>query len=392
MGFRRLWIAFAAVIVGSFAVLGYYGGEIYRQAPPIPDAVVSVSGESLFSGQDIRDGQNVWQSIGGQQLGSVWGHGAYVAPDWSADWLHRECLWLLERWARRDFQSPYEGLSDEQKAVLAARLKREMRTNTYDPASRTLKLSRDRASAVRAISNYYAALFGDAQEFPDEVAHLADGGKSPRELREAYAMPANTIRDHERMRKLNAFFFWASWACATERSSAASGEGLANGRKQSQVTYTNNWPAESLVGNAPSGPIVVWSVISFVLLLAGIGALAWHHAALPHDDHNDQSLPARDPLLALQPTPSMQATLKYFWVVIALLLVQIGLGAVTAHYGVEGEGVLRHPAGQVAALLGDAHLAHTTRHLLDRDGMAGDGPVHRACCVGSRAKGAGVGR
>ena len=85
MQYKHLWIAFTVVIVVSFAVLGYYGGEIYRQAPPVPDEVVTTSGDALFTGQDIKDGQNVWQSMGGQQLGSIWGHGAYVAPDWSAD-------------------------------------------------------------------------------------------------------------------------------------------------------------------------------------------------------------------------------------------------------------------------------------------------------------------
>lgn len=342
MKFARLWCVFAVVIVGSFAVLGYFGGEIYRQAPPIPKVVVSASGEKLFSAQDIRDGQSVWQSIGGQQLGSVWGHGAYVAPDWSADWLHRECLWLLQHWSKRQFGRTYAELSNEEQAVLRARLRQELRTNTYDPVTGTLKLSRDRAAAVRAIAAYYAALFGDAREFPSDVAFLADGGKSPPELRSAYAMPANTIPDEERRRTLNAFFFWASWACATERPAAESDRAIAHratgDSPSSQVTYTNNWPAEPLIGNEPSGHVVVWSVISFVLLLAGIGALAWHYAAISHDDHDDPSLPARDPLLALEPTPSMRATLKYFWIVIALLVVQIGLGAVTAHYGVEGEG------------------------------------------------------
>src|SRR5690606_492477 len=85
--------------------------------------------------------------------------------------------------------------------------------------------------------------------------------------------------------------------------------------------------------------IVEWSVVSFVLLLAGIGALAWYFAVQRRseaDGHND--LPAKDPLLALSPTPSMRATVKYFWVVAALMVLQVGLGAVTAHYGVEGSG------------------------------------------------------
>ncbi len=86
--YTKLWIGFIAVMVGSFAVLGYYGSEIYRKAPPIPEKVVTASGKVLFTGQDIKDGQNVWQSIGGQEVGTVWGHGAYVAHDLTADWMH----------------------------------------------------------------------------------------------------------------------------------------------------------------------------------------------------------------------------------------------------------------------------------------------------------------
>src|SRR6478609_7307781 len=88
--YRKLWISLAIVLGASFLVLGYFGREIYRTAPPIPTRVVSADGQVLFTAAQIKDGQNVWQSIGGQQLGSIWGHGSYVAPDWSADWLHRE--------------------------------------------------------------------------------------------------------------------------------------------------------------------------------------------------------------------------------------------------------------------------------------------------------------
>ena len=79
--YRKLWLALAAVITLSFLTLGYYGFEIYRLAPPVPERVVTTDGTVLFTGQDIRDGQNVWQSMGGQEVGSIWGHGAYVAPE-----------------------------------------------------------------------------------------------------------------------------------------------------------------------------------------------------------------------------------------------------------------------------------------------------------------------
>lgn len=62
---RKLWIWLAGVIISSFIVLIYYGVEIYREVPPIPNEVVTTDGKVLFTGQDIKDGQNVWQSIGG---------------------------------------------------------------------------------------------------------------------------------------------------------------------------------------------------------------------------------------------------------------------------------------------------------------------------------------
>jgi nitric oxide reductase subunit B len=321
MEYRRLWFGLAAVILGSFAVLGYYGRQIYQQAPPVPRRVITTQGTVLFTGEDILNGQNVWQSTGGQEFGSIWGHGAYVAPDWSADYLHREASWLVEHWAASEYGRAYAELDAVAQASVRARVQQELRTNTYDPVTGDLLVSPLRAQAIAAVAAHYGALFGDDPEL--------------RQLRNAYAMPDNTLPDPERRRVLNSFFFWTSWACVTARPGQ-------------QISYTNNWPPEELVANRPTGQVVVWSVVSFVLLLAGIGALAWYFAAQRrHQSHaEDSALPESDPLLALEPTPSMKATLKYFWTVAALLVVQILLGAVTAHYGVEGSGFYGFPLAQ----------------------------------------------
>lgn len=131
MRYSRLWTGLGLVILISFAILGYYGGRIYQTMPPVPKKVVTTTGKVLFTEKDIKEGQNVWQSIGGQELGTIWGHGAYVAPDWNADWLHREAVWMLNRYAADQFKKPYQQLDDEKKAMLQARLKKEIRTNTY---------------------------------------------------------------------------------------------------------------------------------------------------------------------------------------------------------------------------------------------------------------------
>src|SRR3974377_384217 len=87
---KRLWIAFAVVFFGSFAVLGWIGTRIFQEMPPIPAKITDTNGRIVAADGEIARGQNVWQSLGGMEVGSIWGHGSYVAPDWTADWLPRE--------------------------------------------------------------------------------------------------------------------------------------------------------------------------------------------------------------------------------------------------------------------------------------------------------------
>src|SRR5579871_5445263 len=114
VSYKKLWIALAVVLAAAFAVLGGVGIRVLNSAPPIPSQVVTSDGKLLFDGNTIQNGQGVWQSIGGQEVGTIWGHGSYVAPDWSADWLHRECTFILERWAKESGANDYASLGAEQ--------------------------------------------------------------------------------------------------------------------------------------------------------------------------------------------------------------------------------------------------------------------------------------
>ena len=312
MEHKGLWIALAIVIVGSFLVLGGVGKQMIDQAPPIPSAVVTTEGHLLFDGGTIQAGQGVWQSLGGQEIGSIWGHGAYVAPDWSADWLHRESVYILNTWARSSGANTYDALAPEQQAALRARLQQVMRTNTYEQGSGRVTVDPVRAAAFEELSRHYADVFGRG--------------------RPAYAIPSGALTDPEKQRQMAAFFWWTSWAASTNRPGQS-------------VTYTQNWPSEPLVGNAPTGQALVWSVISFVLLLAAVGGMVWYFASQDRTVEH-QKPPERDPLLGLSPTPSQRATMKFFYVVAALWVVQVGMGAITAHYGVEGSGFYGIPLDQ----------------------------------------------
>lgn len=311
MSYKRYWMALAIVLVTSFAVLGGVGRKMISQAPPLPD-VYTADGQLLFSGPTITNGQNVWQSIGGQEIGTVWGHGAYVAPDWTADWLHRESLILLDIWAKRQGAAGFSSLSLDQQSVLKARLIREMRRNTYDPATNRIVVSDDVATAYHQLESYYANVFSAG--------------------RPAYAIQPGALTDKVKQQEMAAFFWWTAWAAHTDRPG-------------SNITYTNNWPHEPLVANLPSSSAVLWSIISFVLLIAGIGALVWWYASQEGDFH--PAFPDRDPFLNLRPTPSQRATMKYFLVVVLLWGVQILMGIITAHYGVEGGGFYGIPLDKI---------------------------------------------
>ncbi|WP_426479127.1 nitric-oxide reductase large subunit [Chryseobacterium sp. CBSDS_008] len=317
---KKLWTWLAAVIIGSFIVLIFYGVEIYRKIPPIPDKVITTGGKTVATAQDIKDGQNVWQSIGGQTVGSIWGHGAYIAPDWSADYLHRESLLLLDEIAKKDGKV-YKDLPDDEQAKYKVLLKKELRKNTLDEKTNMIVISPERAKVQAELAEYYAKIFMNAPEMA--------------KLRDEYAIPKNTVKTADRMAKMNAFFSWAAWVCITDRPG-------------DDVSYTNNWPHDETIGNVPPPSLHLWSGFSVLLLLGCVGLLVLYHARNKEEEINDREmLPLEDPLRNMKPTASMRATLKYIWVVALLILVQMLAGVVTAHYGVEGNAFYGIPLDEI---------------------------------------------
>ncbi len=310
---KKYWLSFSLVVIISFAVLSWVGVRIYQEKPPVPEKVVTQSGQLVFTKQDIQQGQNIWQAMGGMEVGSVWGHGSYVAPDWTADWLHNEALFVLDLWAVEDYGKKYDQISAEEQSTLRARLSKEYRTNTFNSSDNSITISDARFEAIKYNTGHYSDIFKNG--------------------REEYAIQKNAVTDPEKLRKLNAFFFWTAWAAAANRPG-------------DDVTYTNNWPHEPLIDNKPTPDTIVWTGVSIILLLLGIGGMAWYYASIKEEPHAAK-YPENDPLLGSVATPSQKAVVKYFWIVSALLLLQILLGVITAHYGVEGGGFYGIPIAEI---------------------------------------------
>jgi nitric oxide reductase subunit B len=311
---RKLWTWLGVVFVLSFAALGWLGREIYLAAPPYP-TVKTEAGAILYTDAQLKEGQRAWLAAGGQQLGSVWGHGSYVAPDWSADWLHREAVAYRDILSQKMHRKDYAALATAERGAVDSLVKQEMRRNTYDADRNTVTVSADRAAAIAQVQAHYTALFGDDARLD--------------QLREQYAMTPNALTNAADREALAGFFFWSSWSASTDRPG------------ESGLSYTSNWPHEPIVGNTLTSGAALWSIASIILLLGGIAGMIWFHNR--HPEEPDPSVPQRDPLVNAVATASMKATRKYFFIVIALMLLQIGMGVVTAHYAVEGQSFFGFP-------------------------------------------------
>jgi len=81
--------------------------------------VVDPGGREIFTGADVKAGQKLFLRYGLMQYGSIFGHGAYLGPDYTADYLHRAALNVRNR---------YGG---ERLDVARTRTVEDFRTNRY---------------------------------------------------------------------------------------------------------------------------------------------------------------------------------------------------------------------------------------------------------------------
>ncbi len=284
--------AILTFIVG-FCILGILAYLAYSEQPPIPGRVLSADGTVLFTRDDIMGGMQVFQRYGLMEYGTVYGHGAYLGPDFTADYLHRTAQWLADRYGRM----PAAKLAAD---VLVAR---ELHENRYDAASDLLTWTSDRAAAHQMMVEHYQAMFRNP------VSHNG-------------AQPV-WIRDAEQVRQLTAFFAWTAWTATANRP----------GRDYS---YTNNWPSEPLAANSVTGNAVTWSVISIIGLLGGTGLVLFFFGRYDWLGWSDERAAVRfRPVGEVALAPAQRVVVWFLLVASALFLIQTLCGGLVAHYRAE---------------------------------------------------------
>ncbi|MCV7194303.1 nitric-oxide reductase large subunit [Mycolicibacterium brumae] len=280
----------ALVLIFGFFVMGILVYRTYTASMPMPDKVVTQSGQTVFTGEQITRGQTIFQARGLMQYGSIHGHGAYLGPDFTADYLRMATDNVAD-------QLEKAGSPQVHDAVVA-----EFRTNRYDDTTKVLTYTDHQVKAFEDIVAHYANLFGPESS--------------------KIGLPKDFITNPQDIEDLTAFFSWSAWASAAERPGH-------------NYTYTNNWPAEPRVDNGPTADMVVWSALSLVALLGGTGIMfavygrwsqkiGWHNEEAPLVSYRQ---PGQVVL-----TPSQRATVWFFAIVTVLFFAQAMLGALAEHY------------------------------------------------------------
>jgi nitric oxide reductase subunit B len=284
-------------MVSGFSALGYLAARTYQDAPPIPARVVGPDGATLFTRQDVTAGQQVFLSHGLMENGSIWGHGAYLGPDFAAEYLHTMALGIRASASAAMSQGSGAFHPNDLEAP-NAEVAHTLKENRYNIASDTLSFTQAEVDSFHAQQERWRDYF---------AAPGRNGG-----------LAAGLIQDRDQLHELTAFFAWAAWASAARRPGKT-------------YSYTNNFPYDPLAGNVPTSDAVLWSAMSLLMLLGGIAVVLFAFGRFNflgwHGDYN-----RRPAMLPHQPTPSQRATLKYFVVVSLLFLAQVMIGGAVAHY------------------------------------------------------------
>lgn len=294
--------AVIATLAVGFSILILLTIKVHYDAPPIPDRVVDASGRLLFTSQDIQAGQAVFLKHGLMDNGSIWGHGGYLGPDFSATYLHRLAIHIGQALAMRRHGTSLNALAPEDRAAVETLVRATLKENRYDPASAVLTYTDGEAESYRLQIDEWAGYFSNPAE---------NGG-----------LPAGFIRPGDELRQLTAFFAWTAWASVTNRPGES-------------TTYTNNFPYDPLAGNVPSGRAVLWSALSLIALLAGTALVLLAFGKFDYLGWKSSRKKLVPYLVPGNPTPAQRAVVKYFVIVMLLFLVQTLVGGATAHYRAE---------------------------------------------------------
>lgn len=295
-------IAVILILILGFSVLIWIAVRSYRDAPPIPGKVVSTAGVTLFTRDDVLAGQQVFLKHGLMENGTIWGHGAYLGPDFSATYLHALAADVAEFIAQENFRLSLPNLTALEREGVIAEASGLLKQNRYNPRTDTLIFTPPEAASYPKQIDRWKTYF----EKPTLNRGLTD----------------RQVRDPEELRQLTAFFAWTAWASVAKRPGKP-------------YSYTNNFPYDPLAGNRPTNDAFLWSALSLITLLGGTALILFIFGKFNYLGWKGKGEHIHPEMIPGSATEGQKATIKYFVVMGLLLLLQVLVGGATAHYRAE---------------------------------------------------------
>ncbi len=292
-------------MVVGFTILIWLSAKAYRDAPPIPQRVVGPSGETVFTQEDILVGQSVFLKYGLMDNGTIWGHGAYLGPDFSAAYLHALAADTGEKIAKQKYGRSLAELSPAEQSAASAETQQLLKQNRYAAESQSLSFTEPEIFSYRH----------QIEKWTDYFSKPGGNG----------GLPVRYIHDKQEIEKLTAFFAWTAWASVANRPGKS-------------YSYTNNFPYDPEAGNTPTGDALLWSALSLIALLAGIAVVLFAFGKFDYLGWKGKSEHIHPQMLPGTTTASQRAVIKYFLVVALLFFAQVVVGGATAHYRAEPGG------------------------------------------------------
>jgi nitric oxide reductase subunit B len=285
-------------VLAGFAVLILISARAYKYSPPIPKRVVNAAGDTVFTGEDILAGQQVFLKYALMENGTIWGHGAYLGPDFSAEYLHTLAKDVGEALALGRYHRGLEALQPVEREAIEPEIRRLLKKNRFNPQTQTLLYTKPEEDSYRRQISKWQNHF---------ARESVNGG-----------LPPKYLSNHRELEHLTAFFAWTAWAAVADRP-------------HKTYSYTSNFPYDPLAGNTPPGAAVLWSALSLITLLGGTAAILFAFGKFDYLGWKRGKEELRPRILPGEATESQRAVLKYFVIVALLFLAQVLVGGATAH-------------------------------------------------------------
>jgi nitric oxide reductase subunit B len=283
------------VAVACFAVLGWTTKLTYEAAPPFPDRFVTSSGTALLTAADIELGKAGFQKADLMDYGSLYGMGSYFGEDYTAANLVRLATLTEENIAKANGGKALSKPTPEQRAAVKVAMQAELQG---------IDLTKEAAVVPDPLAAAITTLRG-------EIALSLLHHDFAKGWTQAYSL------DQQSAEQTADFLIYSSLTTVARRPGT-------------DVSWTQNWPFEPLVANTPTTSTFLWTWISFSFTFFAFGAVLFIYQRFL----NDPDKAPMDPVLAkFGPLTASQRRIgKYFLVVAGILLLQIFVGSIMAHY------------------------------------------------------------